>query len=57
MIRRESDVNWAALASGCGYFDQAHFIHDFQAFSGINPTTYAANLGEFPNHVAIADSV
>jgi AraC-like DNA-binding protein len=55
VIRRERVINWAALAFDCGYFDQAHFIHDFQAFSGISPTTYAANLGEFPNHVAVAD--
>jgi len=55
MIRQVNVINWAGLASDCGYFDQAHFIHDFQTFSGINPTTYAANLGEFPNHVAIAD--
>ena len=57
VIRRQNVINWAGVASDCGYFDQAHFIHDFQAFSGINPTTYAANMGEFANHVAIADLV
>lgn len=24
----------------CGYFDQAHFIHDFQKFSGLTPKKY-----------------
>jgi AraC-like DNA-binding protein len=24
----------------CGYYDQSHFIHDFQKFSGINPKKY-----------------
>jgi AraC-like DNA-binding protein len=37
----------------CGYFDQSHFIHDFRAFSGINPTTYVANKTQFQNHVAL----
>ncbi len=31
-------VEWANVALDCGYFDQAHFIHDFRAFSGINPS-------------------
>ena len=34
------DVNWSEIALRCGYFDQAHFIHDFRAFSGISPTAY-----------------
>jgi AraC-like DNA-binding protein len=55
VIRRETVIDWAALAYDCGYFDQAHFIHDFRAFSGINPTAYADNLGEFPNHVPLLD--
>ena len=55
IIRLGHISNWAVMASECGYFDQAHFIHDFRAFSGINPTAYAANLGEFPNHVPLPD--
>jgi AraC-like DNA-binding protein len=48
-------VDWAAVAASCGYFDQAHFIHDFQSFSGLNPTTYVARRGEYYNHVPLAD--
>jgi len=55
VIRREPVIDWAGLATDCGYFDQAHFIHDFRAFSGISPTTYAACRGEFPNHVPLLD--
>jgi AraC-like DNA-binding protein len=55
VIRQKPVIDWAGVASDCGYFDQAHFIHDFRAFSGINPTTYAAHKGEFTNHVAILD--
>ncbi len=48
-------VEWAALAADCGYFDQAHFIHDFRAFSGINPTTYARQRTEHMNHVPLGE--
>ena len=48
-------VEWAAIAADCGYFDQAHFIHDFRAFSGINPSAYAAQRTEHLNHVPIVD--
>lgn len=34
-------VRWAELAAACGYFDQAHLIHDFREFSGITPVAYA----------------
>ncbi len=33
-------VNWSFIASECGYYDQAHFIHDFKDFSGQNPSAY-----------------
>jgi len=34
-------TNWAELAADCGYFDQAHLIHDFRAFAAITPRDYA----------------
>jgi len=55
VIAKGRPVEWAAVAADCGYFDQAHFIHDFRAFSGINPSTYIAQRTEHLNHVPLAE--
>jgi AraC-like DNA-binding protein len=52
-IAAGKDVEWTELALECGYFDQAHFIHDFRAFSGVSPTAYAAMHLRNANHVPL----
>jgi AraC-like DNA-binding protein len=53
LIQKSSELDWTQIALDCGYYDQAHFIHDFRAFSGINPSTYLALKTEHLNHVPL----
>jgi len=47
-------VDWADVACSCGYFDQAHFVNDFVAFAGLNPSRYLVDHLEDPNFVGVA---
>ncbi|MER0241927.1 helix-turn-helix domain-containing protein [Streptomyces sp. HSW2009] len=48
-------IDWGDLANGAGYFDQAHFGHEFRSFTGLTPTRYVEVrqrfLREHPGHV------
>ena len=37
-------ADWADLANACGYADQAHLIHEFQALTGKSPARYRDEL-------------
>jgi AraC-like DNA-binding protein len=49
------EIDWADLALDCGYYDQAHFIHDFQSFAGITPATYLLQRTRHLNHVPLVE--
>jgi AraC-like DNA-binding protein len=53
-IGSNATVQWPEVALDSGYFDQAHFIHDFHAFSGINPSAYQETRPWHTNHVPLA---
>lgn len=39
-LMQEGDQSWVDIAFQSGYYDQAHFIRDFKAFSGEDPSAY-----------------
>jgi AraC-like DNA-binding protein len=53
---RGEHVDWPQLALDCGYWDQAHFIHEFRLSSGLTPTGYRASRTAFQNHVTFFQS-
>jgi AraC-like DNA-binding protein len=55
LIEEGQRVSWTDLALSCGYFDQAHFIHDFQGFSGLSPQAYLAQRSPYRNHVPLLE--
>lgn len=54
-INLAEPIDWADLAGSAGYFDQAHFGHEFREFTGLTPTRYIEVrqrfLREHPGHV------
>lgn len=50
-IHAGSRIEWTGFALDCGYYDQAHFIHEFRAFSGLSPRAYLAQRGRSANHI------
>jgi AraC-like DNA-binding protein len=48
-----TSVDWPDIALNCGYYDQAHMIHEFQQFAGMTPTDYRRNRSAYPNYVYV----
>jgi AraC-like DNA-binding protein len=46
---QENKPDWPEIAHLAGYFDQAHFIRNFKAFTGEEPSRYGFNRRDFAN--------
>lgn len=55
-LRRGAEGDLATLALRCGYWDQAHLNHEFQAFASLTPTTILEDQSPFTNHVRVRTS-
>ncbi|QQO07501.1 helix-turn-helix domain-containing protein [Breznakiella homolactica] len=40
-------ASFTEIAAAAGYYDQAHFNHDFKAICGVSPTQYLASMSDF----------
>jgi AraC-like DNA-binding protein len=45
--------DWTGIAFESGYYDQAHFINDFKAFSGFTPKQYLQKQYEHLNYIPV----
>jgi AraC-like DNA-binding protein len=53
MLEHTTSPDWAALALEAGFYDQAHFIHDFKQFSGLTPTEYFDRKSNQLNYIPV----
>jgi AraC-like DNA-binding protein len=49
LLIQEDKPNWAEIAHLSGYFDQAHFIKNFKAFTGEEPSRYGFDKEDLAN--------
>jgi len=53
VIEQKKQIEWASIAYECGYYDQAHFIREFHTFSGVNPSSYLTQKGDYLGYIPL----
>ncbi|MBL7864848.1 MAG: AraC family transcriptional regulator [Cyclobacteriaceae bacterium] len=54
---KEEGTTWLDMVHASGYYDQSHFIRNFKAFTGEDPTTYSFASPSLTNFFAFKSSV
>lgn len=49
-----ASINWSDVALRHGYFDQAHLVNDFRAFTSLSPTAYLRHRTAQTGHLSQA---
>lgn len=50
MLKQQAAPRWSRIAVECGYYDQSHFIKEFKAIAGKEPTAYLAEQNAISDH-------
>jgi AraC-like DNA-binding protein len=53
-MENNESLPWRDVALESGYYDQAHFIHDFKRFSGFTPSEYIRRKTSTRNYIPVA---
>jgi AraC-like DNA-binding protein len=53
VMETKETIHWSQIALECGFYDQAHFIHDFKHFSGFTPNEYLQRKTGTLNYVPV----
>jgi AraC-like DNA-binding protein len=53
-IENNAAIPWSHIALESGFYDQAHFIHDFKLFSGFAPNEYRRRKVSTLNYIPVA---
>ncbi|HEU0297642.1 MAG TPA: AraC family transcriptional regulator, partial [Anaerolineales bacterium] len=53
-IEKGTTMHWSEIALQNGFYDQAHFIHEFRAFSGFTPGEYIKRKSSLLNYIPVA---
>ena len=52
-LEKETSADWSEIAVRNGFYDQAHFIHEFRNFSGFTPGEYVRRKTDTLNYVPV----
>ena len=53
-IEQNGFIPWNQISLESGYYDQAHFIHDFKHFSGFTPNEYMKRKSSTLNYIPVS---